>query len=81
MGIDNSWRKGKPPPFSPCKHGHKAYVDDNLHMLSLESKGSWNVMAILVFNLEKEAWSVMALPGESLCVHVGMFSLEKLRLC
>uniref|UniRef100_A0ACD5YRJ5 Uncharacterized protein n=1 Tax=Avena sativa TaxID=4498 RepID=A0ACD5YRJ5_AVESA len=65
VGIDNSWRKGKSPPSPLCPHDHTPYVDGNLHMVSLESKGSWNVMAILQFNLEKEAWSVMALPDET----------------
>lgn len=64
VGMDNSWRKGKSPPSSLYAYGHTAYVDGNLHILSLESKGSWNVMAILVFNLEKEAWGVRALPDE-----------------
>ncbi|CAM0944391.1 unnamed protein product [Alopecurus aequalis] len=65
VGIDNSWRKGKSPPSSVCSFIHTPFVEGNLHMLSLESKGSWYVMAMLLFDLEKEAWSAMALPDET----------------
>ena len=49
-------------------------------MVSLESIGSWNLMGILQFNLEKEAWSVMALPEETRRMQV-MLGLDKFRVC
>jgi F-box interacting protein len=76
VGKDNSWRKGKSPPSSICFYSNTPYVDGNLHMLSVDSKESWNVMAILQFNLEKEAWDVMTLPDETRCIQWDVYLRE-----
>ncbi|CAL5019365.1 unnamed protein product [Urochloa decumbens] len=60
VGIDRSWRKGIAPPRSLIISDHMPYINGNLHMLSEDLVNEDE--AVLVFNLEDESWSVMALP-------------------
>ncbi|XP_062220191.1 F-box protein At3g07870-like [Phragmites australis] len=66
VGIDNSWRKGKSPRFRISASFHMPYLNGNLHMLSSEctffEESKDGDGRALLFNLEEEAWSVMALP-------------------
>jgi F-box interacting protein len=62
VGMDNSWRMGQTPPLSINSYGHTPYVNGNLHKLTQRNDKGGN-SKILIFNLEKETWTMMRLPG------------------
>ncbi|CAN6233608.1 unnamed protein product [Urochloa humidicola] len=69
VGVDDSWRRGKSPPFRVTKtkyHSSMPCLNGNLHMLSLGSidfAGSMDEnWRVLLFDLDEETWSAKALP-------------------
>ncbi|KQK01495.1 F-box/LRR-repeat protein At2g43260 isoform X2 [Brachypodium distachyon] len=61
VGLDCSWWKAESPPCPAFTvSGRTSYVNGNLHMLSQDSFDENG--KLLLFNLEKEAWSVKPLP-------------------
>ncbi|KAL6635063.1 hypothetical protein ACP70R_027734 [Stipagrostis hirtigluma subsp. patula] len=68
VGMDKSWRKGKPPPFPICPSVHMPCLNGNLHMMSSDfihfEDSMHEIWRVLVFNLEEEEWSVIELPDD-----------------
>jgi len=72
VGMDNSWRIGKPPPSSIKSYGHTPYVNGNLHKLTDRNDKGEN-SKIVLFNLEKEIWSMMTLPDHPRILPVSTY--------